>query len=293
VERVAFDPPRIYNNFKETSMGKRSTESLLTERDLDFLIEAVHPEVIDKLKLKEIIREDEGLRSTFISDERVFGRLMNEDEIFLKISPGLFFEVLLRRAASDFKGVRYTLEKTSTMKIPVFDTKEVVDLLNKDFIVDYLAHMLSSFTKIENYMIWHKTKSGVLERIQFKDIDLFSLMGLCEVVEDEHRLGFYKRIADICLFILGIYPDYAGSEYRYPFSGHVRPPFRGKARISPEEYEKEGRRFYKLAAEHPSAKELDLSETFWALHENFQKAKKPLNFIAEVYLQHKKNKLFV
>jgi hypothetical protein len=48
-----------------------------------------------------------------------------------------------------------------------------------------------------------------------------------------------------------------------------------------------------LAAEHQSAKELDLSETFWALHENFQKAKKPLNFIAEVYLQHKKNKLFV
>jgi hypothetical protein len=42
-------------------MGKRSAESPLTERDIDFLIEAVHPEVIDKLKLKEIIREDEGL----------------------------------------------------------------------------------------------------------------------------------------------------------------------------------------------------------------------------------------
>jgi hypothetical protein len=113
------------------------------------------------------------------------------------------------------------------------------------------------------------------------------------VVEDEHRLGFYKRIADICLFILGIYPDYAESEYRYPFSGHARPQFRGKIRISPEEYEKEGRKFYKLAAEHRSAKELDLSETFWALHENFQKAKKPLNFIAEVYLQYKRHKLFV
>lgn len=274
-------------------MGKRSAESLFTEKDLNFLIEAVHPEVIDKLKLKEIIRADEGLRNAFISDQKVFRRLMNDDEIFLSISPRLFFEILLRRVASDFKGVSYTLEKTSTMKIPVFDTKEVVELLTKDFLVDYLAHMLSSFTKIEHYMIWHKTKSGVLERIQFNDIDLFSLMGLCEVVEDEHRLGFYKRIADICLFILGIYPDYAESEYRYPFSGHMRPQFRGKARISPEEYEKEGRRFYKLAAEHQSAKELDLSETFWVLHDNFQKAKKPLNFIAEVYLQHKRNKLFV
>ncbi len=272
---------------------ERKPEGFITDKDLEFLIETVHPEVIDKLKLKEIIREDEGLRSTFITDQKVFGRLMNDEEILLKISSRLFFEILLRRVADEFKGVSYTLEKTSTMKIPVFDTNEVVELLTKDFLVSYLAHMLSSFTKIENYMIWYKTKSGVLERIQFNDIDIFSLMGLCEVVENEHRLGFYKRIADICLFILGIYPDYAESEYRYPFPGHVRPQVRGKVRISPEEYEKEGRRFYKLAAEHQSAKELDLSDTFWALHENFQKAKKPLNFIAEVYLQHKRQKLFV
>jgi hypothetical protein len=272
---------------------ERRSAGFITDRDLDFLVETVHPEVIDKLRLKEIIREDEGLRSTFIADEKVFRRLMNDDEIFLTTSPRLFFEILLRRVVSDFKGVSYTLEKSRTMKVPVFDTKEVVELLTKDFLLSYLAHMLSSFTKIENYMIWHKTKSGVLERVQFNDIDIFSLMGLCEVVEKEHRLGFYKRIADICLFISGIYPEYAESEYRYPFSGHTRPQFRGKLRISPEEYEKEGRRFYKLAAEHQSAKELDLSETFWALHENFEKAKKPLNFIAESYLRYKRYKLFV
>jgi len=63
--------------------------------------------------------------------------------------------------------------------------------------------------------------------------------------------------------------------------------------ISPEEYEKEGRRFYKLAAEHQSARELDLSEIFWTLHGNFQKAKKPLNFIAEHYLNYKRQKCFV
>lgn len=273
-------------------MSERSA-GLLTDGDLDFLIETVHPEVIDKLKLKQIIREDEGLRSTFIADEKVFGRLMNEEEIFLRISPRLFFEILLRRVVNDFKGVNYTLERTRTMKVAVFDTKGVVELLTRDFLVGYLAHMLSSFTKIENYMIWHKTNSGVLERVQFNDIDIFSLMGLCEAVEDEHRLGFYKRIADICLFTLGIFPDYAEAEYRYPLSGHARPQFRGKIRIGSEEYEKEGRRFYKLAAEHRSAKELNLSEVFWALHENFQKAKKPLNFIAEFYLQCNRHKLFV
>jgi len=265
----------------------------LSDKDLDFLIETVHPEVIDKLKLRQIIGEDEGFRNTFISDEKVFRRLMDDEEIFLKISPTLFFEILLRRVVNDLKGTSYTLERTSTMKIPVFDTKEVVELLSKESLLDYLAQMLSSFTKIENYVIWYKTKTGILERIQFNDLDIFSLMGLCEVVEDEHRLGFYKRIADICLFILGIFPDYAEREYRYPFSGHVRPQFRGKVRISPEEYETEGKRFYKLAAEQPSAKELDLAEVFQALHENFQKAKKPLNFVAEFYLQYRRHKLFV
>jgi hypothetical protein len=275
----------------EKRMGKTSTR--LSDGDLDFLIETVHPGMIDKLKLKQIIGEDEGFRNTFIADEKVFRRLMDDDEILLKISPTLFFEILLRRVIKDLKEVSYTVERTSTMKIPVFDTKEVVELLTKESLLDYLAQMLSSFTKIENYMIWFKTKTGILERIQFNDLDVFSLMGLCEVVEDELRLGFYKRIADICLFILGIFPDYAEHEYRYPFTGQVRPRFRGKARIGPEEYEKEGRKFYKLAAEHQSARELDLSEVFWALHENFQKAKKPLNFIAEFYLRYKRQKLFV
>jgi hypothetical protein len=272
-------------------MGKISTR--LSERDLDFLIGTVHPEVIDKLKLKQILREDEGFRNTFIADEKVFRRLMGDEEIFLEISPQLFFKVLLKRVVNDLKGVSYTLEKTSTMKIPVFDTKEVVELLTKDFLLDYIAHMLSSFTKIENYMISFKTKTGIWEKIQFNDLDIFSLMGLCEVVEDEQRLSFYRRIADICLFILGIFPDHADHEYRYPFSGQVRPRFRGKVRISPEEYEKEGRKFYQLAAEHRSAKELELSEIFWILHENFQKVKKPLNFIAEFYLRYKKYKMFV
>ena len=67
----------------------------LSENDLDFLIETVHPEVIDKLKLKQIIREDEAFRNTFIADEKVFRRLMDDEEIFLKISPTLFFEILL------------------------------------------------------------------------------------------------------------------------------------------------------------------------------------------------------
>lgn len=264
----------------------------LSERDLDFLVETVSPEVTDKLRLKMVLREDEDFRNTFIGDEKVSRRVMDDDEIFLKISPTLFFEILLRKAANDLEKVSYTVERTSTMKIPVFDAKDVVELLSKQSLLVYLAEMLSSFTKIESYAISFKVRKGIWRKIRFNDLDIHSLMSFCEVVEGEYRFGFYKRIADICLFILGLFPDYVERDYRYPFSGQLRPQISGKVRITPEDYENEGRKFYRLAAEHQSAKEMDLSEVFWALHGNFQKAKKPLNFIAEHYLQYKRHKLF-
>jgi hypothetical protein len=274
-------------------MARSKFRSLrLSDKDLDFLVETTSPGVIDKPKLKQILREDQKLRDTFIGDEKVFRRLMDEEEIFLKISPALFFEILLRRVARDLKEIGYTIEKTGTTKVPVFDTKNVAEFLSKEYLLDYLADMLASFTRIETYAFSIQVGKHIFENIKFNDLDIFSLMALCDEVEDEYRLSFYKRIADICLFILGIFPDYAEYDYRYPFSGQLRPQFRGKVRMGAEDYEKEGRKFYRLAAEHPSARELDLSDVFWTLHEDFPKAKKPLNFIAEHYLRYKRYRFF-
>ena len=264
----------------------------LSDSDLDFLVHTVSPEVRDRSRLKQIIKEDRDFRNRYIGDEKVFRRLMDDDELFLKISPTLFFEILLRKAASDLEEVSYTVEKTSTMRIPVFDTKDVVALLTKEPLLGYLADMLASFTRVESHVISFRVKKGVWKKIRFNNLDIVSLMSLCQAVQDEYRLGLYKRIADICLFILGVFPDYAERDYRYPFSGELRPQIRGKLTISPADYEKEVRKFYRLAAEHQSARELDLSRVFWALHGNFQKAKKPLNFIAEHYLHYSRHKLF-
>ena len=264
----------------------------LSERDLVFLMETTSSDVMDRYRLKQIIKEDEDFRNRFIGDERVFRRVMNDDEIFLKISPTLFFEILLRKAVNDLEQTSYTVEATSTMRIPVFDTKDVVELLTKESLLVYLADLLSSFTKIESYTISFRVRKGTWRKLRFNDLDIHSLMSFCEAVEDNYRFNFYKRIADICLFILGVFPAYADRDYRYPISREVRPQIRGKIRISPEEYEKEGRKFYKLAAEHQSAKELAMSDVFWALHGNFQKAKKPLNYISEHYLQYKRHRFF-
>ena len=261
----------------------------LSDRDLDFLIETTASEVTDKGRLKQIIREDEDFRNTFTGDQRVFRRVMDDDEILLKISPSLFFEILLHRATDELENASYTMEKEGTMTIPVFDTDDVVEILANRSLLLYLADMLSSFTRIEGYALSFRVRKGVWKKIRFNDLDIHSLMAFADAVEETHRLMFYKRIADVCLFVLGIFPDYAERDYRYPFSRETRPRIAGKPRIAPEDYDKEGRKFYRLAAEHQSAKELALSDVFWTLHENLQKAKKPLNFIAEHYLRYRQH----
>ena len=44
----------------------------LSEQDLDFLIDTVSPEVTDKPHLKQIIREDDDFRNTFIAMPEYF-----------------------------------------------------------------------------------------------------------------------------------------------------------------------------------------------------------------------------
>jgi hypothetical protein len=264
----------------------------LSESDLNFLVESASPHVADKPRLKQVLREDEDFRDSFVANEGVFLKVMDDEEILLKISSLLFFEILLTRAVTELARVSFTLEKTSTMRVPVFDTKAVVDLLTDRRVIRYLAHMLSSFTKSESYTFSFRVNKGIWRKVRFSDMDIQSLLNASKAVNEEHRLGLYKRIADVCLFILGVFPSYVESQYRYPQSRDPRPAIRGKARISPEEYEKEGQKFYKLAAEHPSADQLNLSGVFWALHEHFVEAKKPLNFISEHYLPFKKQKLF-
>jgi len=271
---------------------QESKKIRLTDRDLKFLVETASPGVSDKAHLIRIIREDEDFRNSFIGDEKVFRKLMDDEEVLLKISPTLYFEILLRRAARDLSAIGYTLEKTLTMSIPVFDTADLTALLKQESLLVYLADMLSSFTRIESYAVSVRVRGGLWRKFRFNDLDIRSLMGFCELVEDPFRFGLYKRIADICLFMLGLFPEHVERSYRYPLSGKVRPKVGSSPRINPEEYEKEGRRFYKMAAEHESARQLELTNVFQALHENFQKAKKPLNFIAEHYLKYRRQILF-
>jgi len=271
--------------------GTQATE--FSDGDILFLVETAAPRLVTKI---DTIKGDPTIIEGMLDQEagKLFQRIMamGEEGIMARITPRFLFEVLLRKALKELETQSYTVERTASQKIPVFDTREVVQLLSDKTVLKYLAHMLSSFTRVESFTLPVRVRKGVWRKIRFSDMDIDSLVRVCEAVDEEHRFAFYKRIADLCLFILGMFPEYAAPDFRYLPGGEARPQPFGRFKKSAADYEEQGRRFYRLAGEHKSARILDLTEVLWQLHQKFNLAKKPLNYISENLLQFRKQRLF-
>jgi hypothetical protein len=264
----------------------------LTERDLEFVVQAAAPQAGQRQRLKELIREDEDFRRELVGHDNVFRALMSGEEMFLRVSPRLFFEALLRRARKQMAQTAHTVERTGRYEVAVFDAGEVDELLAEPATLLYLADMLASFTRVQSFTLTARIGPGLYEKIRFNDLNLDSLARFCRLVEPSQRFAFYKRMADLCLFISGIFPEYTRIEYRYPFTGEVRVKFLGTGRRDLAGYEQEGRKYYGLAGEHPAAETLGLRAVLDRLKEQFALAQKPLRFLAERYLAGLKRKLF-
>jgi len=267
--------------------------SEFSDSDILFLVETVDPRLVAKI---DTLKGDPAIIEGMLDHEagRLFQRIMamGEESLMARITPRFFFEVLLRRALREIETHTYTVERTASQKIPVFDSQEVVQFLSNKTVLKYLADMLSSFTRVESFTVPVRIGKGTWRKFRFSDMDIDSLARLCETVDEERRFGFYKRIADLCLFILGMFPEFVTSDYGYSATDRVRSRPLRRLRKSAEEYEEEGRRFYKLAGEHENARMLELDNVLWQLHSKFNLAKKPLNYISERYLQFQKQRLF-
>lgn len=262
-----------------------------TDTDLDFVVGEAAPDAKNKTHLKQLVSADQDFREALVGDEKVFQRVMADEEILLKISPVLYFEILLRKARKEIEVATYTLERLGRERIPVFDTPEVVETMARPGVVCYLAQMLASFTRIQSIVISVRIRRGIRRRVRYNDMDIDSLLRLCRSSDKEHRFGFYKRIADVCLFVSSIFNDHTLSGVRYIPSRQAHSLAMGRLRLSLDDYEQEGRRFYGLAEEHPTARSLDLSEVFGLLRNHFIAAGKPLTFIATHYLHSSKHQL--
>ena len=268
-----------------------------TDRDLEFLVAVVVPRAANAPLVREAIRNDPEYRKVIVSDERVFSQVINDNESFLKISPSLYFEVLLRRAQRDLGSSTYTIEREGRKNIPVFDTGKVAGFLDTPNVLEYLANMLASFTRIRSFVVPVRVRKGIRRRVRYNDMDVDSLIDFAARVDESERFSYYKRIGDVCLFLTGFFRDSTYSSKstfnsNFKSGAYSRTNFTRKKRRSLEEYESEGRRFYRLAEEHPTAGVLELTDVFSVLRDQFSAARKPLTFLSSRYLHSRHNNLF-
>jgi hypothetical protein len=102
------------------------------------------------------------------------------------------------------------------------------------------------------------------------------MIALCHLVEPAVKPRLYKRVADIALFLTGIYPDHTSFFVR-------RPRSQAACRRTVADYEREGRRFYALAArevEPPWP-----ASVLERLAEKFTLAREALNTLNDCYLK--------
>ena len=217
---------------------------------------------------------------------------MADEETFLMVSPALYFEVLLRQSLRDLETAGYTVERDGRADLPVFDTQDVVKFLSVRGVLDYLAHMLASFTRINSYAVPVRIRRGIRRRVVYNDMDIDSLVRHCANADPEQRFGFYKRIADVCLFISGVFPEFASPAVHYSVPGRMRAAVSDRTRRSLSDYEAQGKQFYGLAEDHDSAQHLGLTGVFRLLSDHFATARKPLGFIAAHYLRGTRTRLF-
>lgn len=248
----------------------------LTESDLRFLVETVATRRRDYDHIVNLVRDKEDLLEPMLEDPKLAERLVRDEETFLRISPHLLFSVLLRRVRKELDNETYVYElEPGGKRIPIFEAPAVAGLLSDKPIRDYLAEMLSSFARTNSSSVYWKER-GSWHKRRFSDIDMDDMIELARLVDPGMRPGLLKRIADIALFLSGIFPDYAVF-----FMSRPKTTFSDKRTL--KDYEEQGKRFYTLAAR-------ETDQAHWrpaleALAEKFTFARRALNTMSERYLK--------
>jgi hypothetical protein len=251
----------------------------MTEQDLDFVVETVATQRQDREQVKAIVRDKADFIEVMLDDQRLFRRVM-EEEAWVRISPYLLFTVLLRQARKDIHSGGYTLERLgSSHSLPVFDGALVAGLLEDAEVRDYLTAMLTSFTRVHSTVVYFRQR-GRTHRRSFSDMDMDDMVELSQGVEPEYRFPFFKRIGDIAMFLVGIFPEYVAATSAVAYR---RPRLAGRKFRTAEEYQEEGRQFYLMAAEC-APPESQAGELLGKMADNFDLARKPLNLVSERYI---------
>jgi hypothetical protein len=250
--------------------------------DLRFLAQAIADG--DDRQAGRLLRawhEEPALIAGHLEDERVLRRLMVDRGLLVELSPRFLFSVLLRRIRLDMTDTPYTVERIDAGgRVVVFDAGRSRDLLESVEMLEYLVELLVSFERAETMLVRSAGPGRARRRLSTLSID--DMLELAALVDPGLRPMIFRRIGDIALFTTGLFPDAVVRGRRSPLGAASEGAARRRFAI--EDYEAEGRRFYRLAAERFEGAQPGLARVLARLSDEFTAARKPLTLLAERYV---------
>lgn len=263
----------------------------LSEADLYFIVRTIVDKRQDYDYICDLLKDKPDLVEIMLEDEKLYWQVQEEKDIFLKISPFLLFSILILQTKRQLEKKSYTMELIGRReRIPVFDAENAAELLQNKDVRAYLARMLASFTRVDSTTVVYRARGLTYQR-HFSELDFDDVLELAGLVELPYRYDFYKRLADISLFITGIFPEYLyGAK---DANEHIPERYIGDSGRTMHDYEEEGRRYYDLASTYDEAREQGLDHVLSQFAENFTTIRKPLNYLAENLIYKYRSKWFM
>jgi hypothetical protein len=207
------------------------------------------------------------------------------------LSPFLVFAVAVHRTHEQLVTASYVEERWAPrVRIPLFDVAALRLLLSDTFRRYFLVELLASYTRVASGVTWTRTARGWRRR-RFTELDPASLAEQLEAVAPAERTGVYRRLGDLALFQLGVFPDHAPL-----MSGPARDRILRVSGVRSEEGDFDdgqallamlGSRWYRAAAysanQHGQPRTWSLDAAAY-MGEHFSEARRVLNAVTDRFL---------
>jgi hypothetical protein len=127
------------------------------------------------------------------------------------VSPYLAFATAVHRTAAQLETATFVEERWGPRtRIPIFDVVALRTLLSDQLRRWFLVDLLASYTRVSSGVTWTRTARGWRRR-RFSELDPASLAEQLQSVGPAEQAGIYRRLGDLALFLLGVFPDHLPS----------------------------------------------------------------------------------
>ena len=218
-----------------------SCRASLTAADLLLICSILSPDQTETGALERFLTDPES-RDELLDSDALFHYLMEQADP-LSVSPRLYFYVMARRA----------------LKRASLDDRETAD---------YIASMLAGQVEQSNHSHPFVSPGGRRSAF-FYAVDAFQHIAAAAPTE---RFFLIVDLANISLFVTGIYP------------GHIEHRARYRGAPSIDYYEQIGQTQFRAACDHRLASEFQLQDIFERLGGEFHRARCALNHLGETLL---------